>query len=270
VPPEDSPYAMFQRMFKDATDSPKSAAKLAGKRHHVLDVVNGETRSLMKRLGSEDRRKLDAHLDAIHRIDKQLDSQVALGGACALPTLGAPIDIYANDNYPAIGKLQLDLLAMSFACDLTRVASIQWTTTQTGKVFTWLGHDLPHHTLSHSGASNAEAQAQLVQIGNWHAQQLAYLMGKLDQMPEGDGTVLDNTMILWCTDISAGNTHARRDMPYVLAGGAGGFFKTGRYLKYGGDHHNNLLVSLCQAMGAEVSSFGNPAYCSGPLTGLVA
>jgi hypothetical protein len=161
--------------------------------------------------------------------------------------------------------MQLDLLVMALACDMTRAASIQWTTVQTGKIFSWLGQSTPHHTLSHSGESDTSSQAQLTAIGKWHSQQLAYMLGKMQAIPEGDGTLLDNVVILWCTDIARGNTHERRDMPYVLAGGAGGYFKTGRYLKYDGDPHSNLLVSVCNAMGLPDTTFGNPAYCSGAL-----
>ena len=159
----------------------------------------------------------------------------------------------------------VDLLAVALACDLTRVASVQWTTTQTGKVFTWLGLSSTHHDLSHSSLSDKDSEQKIVNIGNWHAQQLAYLMGKLKAMPEGDGTVLDNTVILWCTDISQGQSHARTDMPYVLAGGAGGAWKTGRYIKRVGEPHNNLLVSIANAMDVPVSSFGNPDFCTGSL-----
>jgi len=231
-------------------------------------VVLDDYKSLSSRLGVEDKRKIDQHLSAIDTIASRLDAPGQIGGICTLPDLGSPLEIYANDNYPVIGKLQLDMLAMALACDLTRIASIQWTTVQTGKVFSWLGQSEPHHTLSHSSDLDTIRQPQLVQIGNWHAQQLAYLISLLKSFPEGDGTVFDNTVILWCTDIARGNTHARRDMPYVLAGGAGKYFKTGRYLKYNGDYHNNLLVSILNAMGMPDTSFGNPVYCTGPLSGL--
>jgi len=265
VPPEDNPYQAFNRIFKDLSADPTELAARREKRRHVLDVVQDDYKSLVKRLGAEDKRKIEQHLDAIDTIASRLDAPGQLGGVCALPDLGAPLEIYANDNYPIIGKLQLDLLAMSLACDLTRFASIQWTTVQTGKVFSWLNQSEPHHTLSHSSDGDMSRQGQLIGIGNWHASQLAYLIGLLKSFPEGDGTVFDNTVILWCTDIAKGNTHARRDMPYVLAGGAGKYFKTGRYLKYKGDYHNNLLVSILNAMGLPDTTFGNPAYCTGPL-----
>jgi hypothetical protein len=268
VPPEDDPWSAWDRIFADLSLDPTELARRRDLRRHVLDAVQDDYKDLVKRVGRDDRHKLEHHLDAIDGIASRLDVPGSIGGVCEQPALGDPIDIYANDSYPAIGKLQLDLLAMSLVCDLTRVASVQWTTTQTGKIFTWLGQSDTHHSLSHSGDGDADRQSQLVAIGNWHAAQLAYLMSKLAAAKEGDGTVLDNTVILWCTDISRGNTHARRDMPYVLAGGAGGFFKTGRHLVYQSDYHNNLLVSILNAMGVPDETFGNPAYCTGPLSKL--
>jgi len=269
VPPEDDPYQGYKRIFSDLGTDPEALKRLRAERKSVLDAVSGDYDSLSKRLGMSDKQKVDAHLDAIREIEKRLDAPGVIGGACNPPVLGAPVEPLENDNYPQIGRCQLDLLAMSLVCDLTRVASIQWTTVQTGKVFSWLGQTEPHHSLSHSSDADTERQKMLVDIGNWHAQQLAYLCEKLDSVPEGDGTVLDNTVILWCTDIAQGNTHARRDMPYVILGGAGGAIKTGRYLKYPGSWHNDLLIALSHAMGVPVPTFGNPAYCKGPLSGIL-
>jgi Protein of unknown function (DUF1552) len=269
VPPEDSPRAAFERIFTDLSADPVSLARRRAQRHRVLDAVMEDHGDLARRLGAEDRRKIENHLDAVHEIDTRLDAPGLLGGSCAIPTFDAPPDIYANDSFPAIGKLQLDLLAMSLACDLTRVASIQWSATQAGKVFTWLGQRETHHALSHSSPDDPEKQAQLIAISRWHAEQLAVLLGKLSAVQEGNGTLLDNTMVLWCTDIAVGQSHARRDMPYVLAGGCGGALRTGRYLTYEGNHHNDLLVSICNAMDVGISTFGNPAYCTGPLPGLL-
>jgi hypothetical protein len=269
VPPEDDPYQAFKRIFGDLGSDPAAIARLRAERHTVLDAVTDDYALLSKRLGLADRQKVEAHLEAIQEIEKRLDAPGVLGGACKAPEMGAPVEVFENDNYPALGKLQLDLLAMSLACDLTRVATVQWTTVQTGKVFRWLGQDEPHHTLSHAGESDAARQEMLVDIGRWHAQQLAYLCKKLDSVPEGDGTVLDNTVILWCTDIANGSTHARRDMPYVLVGGAGGALKTGRHLKYEGALHNDLLTAIANAMGVPTKRFGNPEYCNGPLAGLL-
>jgi hypothetical protein len=269
VPPEDDPYQGYKRIFSDLGSDPEALARLRAERHTVLDAVGGDYDRLSKRLGSSDKQKVDAHLEAIREIEKRLDAPGVIGGACNPIEQGAPVEPLENDNYPQIAKLQLDMLAMSLICDLTRVASIQWTTVQAGKVFSWLGHTDPHHSLSHSSESDTTRQQMLIDIGNWHAQQLAYLCQKLDSVPEGDGTVLDNTVILWCTDIAMGSSHARKDMPYVMVGGAGGALKTGRHLKYAGAWHNDLLIAIAHAMDVPVATFGNPAYCKGPLSGLL-
>ena len=268
VPPEDDPAKVFDRLFTDLAANPRVRAFMSRRRHRVLDAVMEDYAALDQRLGGEDRQKLEQHLDSIRDVALRLDAPGALGGICALPDLGDVPATYDNDAYPVLGKLQMDLLAMALACDLTRVASLQWTTVQTGKVFSWLGQTQIHHELSHAGGSDPVARAQLVDIGRWHAEQLAYLLSKLAAMPEGDGTVLDNTVLLWCTDIAEGHTHARRDMPYLIAGDAGGYYQSGRVVSYQGAWHNDLLVSLCRAMGVGVSTFGNPAYCTGELPGL--
>ena len=269
VPPDDDPWSVFGRLTSDLTTDARWAEIRRARRHRVLDAVTEDYRALSSRVGSEDRIKLDAHLGALEDIEKRLDTVGPVtGGTCQVPELGDRLPIYENDNYPVIGRLQLDLLAMALACDLTRVASVLWSSVQAGKVFTWLGQDEAHHDLSHSNPSNPAAQQKLVDIGRWHAGELAYLLGKLAALPEGDGTVLDNTIILWCTDIAQGQSHARRQMPYVIAGGGGGALKTGRFLRYEGAWHNDLLVALAQAMGVGIETFGNPAYCTGALPGL--
>lgn len=270
VPPEDDPRAVFDRLFTDFDADPVSVADRRAMRRRVLAAVMEDYGDLARRLGPDDRRKIEQHLEAVNDIEKRLDAPSVALGACASPELGGPFDVYDNDSFPAIGKAQLDLLAMALACDLTRVASIQWSTTEAGKVFSWLGQSQTHHALSHSSLNDVTSQQQLIAIGRWHAEQLAYLLAQLDAVKEGTGTLLDHTMILWCTDIAVGQTHARRDMPYVIAGGCGGALRTGRYLRYEGNPHNDLLVAICNAMGVSVSTFGNPAYCTGLLPGLLA
>lgn len=268
VPPDDDPRSAYERLFLTLASSPEELAAKRLRRERVLDSVLEDYHSLAPRLASGDRYKVEAHLETLQDIQNTLYAPGALGGNCSVPLIEDFGDLYDNDAYPLIGKLQMDMLAMALACDLTRVASLQWTTVQTGKVFTWLGQVLPHHTLSHSAPNDLGKKKQLIDIETWHAEQLAYLLGRLDSFPEGDGTVLDNTLVLWCTDISVGNTHSRRDMPYVLAGGAGGALPTGRYVQAPGAWHNDLLVSIAHAMDLDVETFGNPAYCKGPLAAL--
>ena len=103
-------------------------------------------------------------------------------------------------------------------------------------------------------------------MNTWYAEQLAYFLDLLRAVPEGDGTLLDNTVVLWCSELSRGNTHSHSDMPFLLAGRAGGAIRTGRHRVFDGVPHNNLLLGLCHAMGADdLQSFGNREFCTGAI-----
>ena len=124
--------------------------------------------------------------------------------------------------------------------------------------------DQDGHSLSHAGDGSDE-QAEWGRTLTWYSEQFATLLDKLDAIPEGDGTMLDHTLILWCNELSRGNTHSHADMPFVLAGGAGGALQTGRHLVYQNEPHNNLLLACAQLMGVDTDTFGHPDYCTRPL-----
>jgi hypothetical protein len=270
LPPEDNPYRAFARVFAPLTTDPAELARIRAHRLSVLDRVAGRFDRLSARLGAADRQKLAAHLGSIRDIESRLAVVPTPRPACQVPALDAGIAPAANDSFPEIGKLQMDLLVMSLACDLTRVASLQWSRSASPVRFTWLHLNELHHDLSHRGDDDADAIDKLTRINRWYAEQLAYLIGRMKQIPEGDGTLLDNTVILWCNELAKGNVHGRADAPYVLAGRAGGALSTGRFLRFDGSvPHNNLLLSLIHAMGQDDSSFGNPDWCTGPLAGLL-
>jgi len=165
----------------------------------------------------------------------------------------------------------MDLLTMALACDITRVASLQWTHSVGMAMFDFLNVGITdgHHTISHVGSDDTTARNQLIAVNAWFASQMKYLIESMKAVPEGDGTLFDNTCIVWVNELAVGNKHSHDDMRYLIAGGAGGKIKLGRHLSYKGDPHNNLLTSLCQTMGLDVDTFGNKAYCTGPLTGLL-
>lgn len=171
----------------------------------------------------------------------------------------------SNDNFPAVGKLQMDLMAMALACDLTRVGTIQWENSVGNVQFTWLNITRGHHDMSHDGDDVTQTMENLTQINIWYAQQLAYLLGKLAAIPEGSGTMLDNTLVFCVNELSRGNVHSHNPMPYLFAGGTGGTLQMGRFLQFKGEPHNNLLVSLMNLYGVE-GTFGDPNFCTGPLT----
>ena len=270
LPPEDDPNRAFARIFANLTRDPAELARIQTHRLSVLDRVAGRYQRLSARLGAADRQKLEAHVGSIREIEARLAVVPPARPACQLPTPTASLDPMANDAFPAIGKAQMDLLVMALACDLTRVASLQWSRSASTVRFSWLDIDALHHDLSHRADDDADAIDKLTRINRWYALQLAYLLGRLQQIPEGAGTLLDNTVVLWCNELAKGNVHGRMNAPYVLAGKAGGALQTGRFLNFDGDvPHNNLLLSLTHAMGLDDTSFGNPDWCTGPLTGLL-
>jgi hypothetical protein len=271
VPPETSPLNAYNRLFGGDGASPLALARLRARRRSVLDAVRGQLAKVEARVGASDRARLDAHATAIRGIEDRLDAATNQTPACLNPAAPQlPPSLFDNDAFPAVGTLQMDLMALALACDLTRVASLQWSQSVSQVRHTWLGITDGHHDLSHLPDDDAVAVDKLTRINTWYATQLAYLTGKLADTPEVDGTrLLDASLVLWCNELGKGNTHSRLNAPYVLVGGAGGGLATGRFLTYTGDlPHNNLLTSLLLAMGIPATTFGRADWCTGPLVGL--
>ncbi|WP_232293505.1 DUF1552 domain-containing protein [Stigmatella aurantiaca] len=256
-------------MFGNFNADPEGLAELRFRRHSVLDSTQEDFKKLKARLGSTDLQKVDAHLTAIREIERRLDLEdQAVGAACVKPAQPGTLDHTKNENFPAVGKLQMDLLVMALTCNLTKVATLQWSRSVSQVAFPWAGVTDRHHDLSHFGDSDADAQEKITKINLWYAQQFAYLLAQMSKIQEGDKTLLDNTAVLWGNELGVGNSHTRRDVPFVLAGSCGGYFRTGRYLKYTNAWHNSLYVSILNAMGVQTNTFGNPAYCKGALPNL--
>ncbi len=161
-------------------------------------------------------------------------------------------------------------MVMAMACDLTRVGSLMWSRATSTQTFPFLGITSKHHDLSHEGNSNGPAIDKITTVNNFYAGEMAYLLQRLSEVPEGDGSMLDNTVVLWGNELGRGNNHSRHPIPLVMAGGSQGYFRMGRNLDYGDVQHNRLLVSLCNYMGLEdQETFGNLDDDSGPLPNLV-
>jgi hypothetical protein len=276
IAPENSPYAAFNRVFADLNANPADLDKLRLQRKSVLDTVLGQFKYVGGKVGAQDRSKLDAHAAAIREIENALSVQSKGLQACGKPVQGAVVDFKAPENYPAVGKLMMDLLVMALACDLTRVASLMWTGSTSGTRFPWLSIAEGHHDLSHkqtkAGPTDAydpsPANESLLKISTWYGEQFAYLLGKLKSVVDSNGTLFDSTVVLWGNEISNG-PHDLNNLPYVLAGGGWGA-RMGRYLKMDGKTplHVSLLVSAMNAMGVAGTTFGNPDFGTGPFPGL--
>ncbi|AKU98181.1 hypothetical protein AKJ09_04845 [Labilithrix luteola] len=267
---EDDPMQAFNRIFGDFTLDPAELARVRAQRQSILDGVSAELNDIRCKLGSVEAAKFDAHLTSVRELEKQLVTAV---GACTVPKTPSTMDIQDPTNFAAVGKLQMDNLVAAIACDLTRVATLQWSNDASSIVHTWAGvpSGAGHHSLGHrevAGVDEATAEDYLTKIETWYCEQFLYLCQKLEAIPEGNGTMLDNCVVLWCHEQSLGEIHQRVDMPYVMAGSASGFFKPGKAIDFKGQPHTRLLSTVATAVGVPTNSFGDPQFNSSPLTEL--
>jgi hypothetical protein len=265
----DDPWQMYARIFANANLNAGQLAQLRAERQSVLDFLKDDIARLRARVSAQDKARLDAHLGGLRGIEQELAN---VGSSCQAPTLPAKSDPHVMEAYPVIGRLQTDLMLLALTCGMTRVATFMWANADSWQFYPWIGVNEEHHELSHSGETDTVNSAKLIKINAWHSEQVAYVLDRLAAVPEtGGGTMLDSTVLLWGNELGAGNTHTYQNIPWVLAGGAGGYFRMGRSLRYVNQPHNNLLVSICHAMGlTDVTTFGYPELCTGPLAGLAA
>ena len=269
LPPMNDPLEVYKRVFEGfsppATTPDEDAAKaLLLQRKSVLDAVASEFNALTPRLSAEDRQTLDAHLTLVRDVERRLS--IGLGD-CAKPEVPPALNPVNELDMPQIAELELDLLALAFACDLTRVASFQVSTALNRIRYPWVESLGEGHNLSHTGVSDVDAKSQLLRRQAWHASLIARLFDRLATIPEGDGTALDNTLLFWGNEVSMGTTHNHDNMPFLVAGGTWAF-RTGRSVTYTGNSHADLLVSLLNAMGVPQTTFGDGNFCTGPLSGM--
>ena len=286
TPPDDDPVAMFSRIFGSSGSTGGgggSADPRTARRISVLDNARGELEALESKLGDVERAKLDLHLEGVREVETRLQMLTTNTTTCAQPSIDASgLDasvLYAPERFPQILKAQTDLLVQAMACGMTRVGVIQSAHHTSDLIMSRFAstpmfdpsYDMRSHQASHYGAAHdithREYKAYAQQV-TWWVEQYAYLLGQLAARPEDDGTMLDHSLVLLCSEIADGNTHLHDDMPFVLAGGGGGTIRTGRFMDVGYRRHGELYVSIANAMGDSIGSFGDAA--SGPLPGLAA
>jgi hypothetical protein len=228
----------------------------------ILDDLRADLEKLHSKIAVEDRRLLEEHATFVREMEQELRSTADEMGHAA-PQLEPGVK-EENDNIPRISKMQIDLMVRSFATDFARVATLQYTNSVGQAKMRWLGVDEGHHELSHKEDSEQESQDKLTRINRWFCEQLAYLAERLAATPEpgGNGSLLDNTLIVWTNELGKGNSHTLDDIPFVLLGN-GLDFRMGRSLKYPKVAHNRLLISLAHGMGHHIERFGNPDFCDG-------
>ena len=260
--PNDDPYSVASLVFGEAGATREELLATWARRESILDHATAELNDVRARVGTDDRLRIDAHLQSVRELERTLAPDATV---CDAPMLEGGVDPAAEGAYPRVSRMQMDLITSAFRCDVSRVASVLYSSSQSGQRYPWLGVNENHHTLSHEPDSNTTARNKLLDINRWHAGEIAYLLEQLGSFNDPDGTsLLDNTLVVWCNEMGTGNSHSSDDLPFVLAGGGAGF-RMGRQIDYGGRPHNDLLVSLCNAYGIETDTFGDDRFCNGPL-----
>jgi hypothetical protein len=267
IVPDGDPYHVFDTLFGGATGGGTSSTpdpnidKLRKARRSLLDFVEDDLSRFKARLGTDDGRRIDAHLQSIRDIEAQLlpaatasgGATSAPGGGCAVPTIGGRVDVKDYNNVPVVTKLQIDLATAALASDLTRVAVLQLSDYGDNVFklpFLGLGGQ---HDIAHAGGKDKE------KWDTWVFQQWAYLIDKLKSVKEGAGSLFDNTTVLFLNNMTTGN-HEYKDTPCFLAGSIGGTFKTGRSLQVGPIQQNGILIAIANAMGTPTETWGDPSY----------
>jgi hypothetical protein len=291
----DDPRALFDELFGQGL-SQSELSRIRAQKKSILDFTSGQLRSVATKVGTENQRRIQDHLDGIAALEKQLSAVV---DGCVLPPRLAAgqdyVSAFDNPNLPATLRSQMDMVVAAMACDLTRVSTIlcsssnnntityrfladkdqrfdgQWNETETGgsgnKLFN-------HHTIAHNAGQLGKLKNILDQ---WYFEQYAYLLKKLSETTDPDGTpMLDSTLVLYCNLQATGGGHQTGDLFWMLGGNCRQYLKTGRYLRWPsgtngrGAPTNGVLAAIVNAMGCpRVESFGDAAY-GGELPSIVA
>ncbi|MCX6623667.1 MAG: DUF1552 domain-containing protein [Acidobacteria bacterium] len=264
---EISPQGVWERLFRASRPQANSAKQ----DRLLLDRVLADARRLRGELGGADQKRVDEYLSVVSGLEQRLERANAPGrkkwkSRAAIDPAAKPGETPKNPAEHV--RLMLDLIALAFRSDTTRVATLMFGNAVSGQNFRFVeGVSGSHHELSHH-SNDADKLRQYQLINRWHVEQYAYLLGKLREAKEGEGSVLDQSMVMFCSALRDGNKHEPHNLPMVVAGRAGGRLDTGQHLVYAKDSPAaNLYVSMLDAFGTPVERF---ADSTGPLRGVLA
>jgi hypothetical protein len=291
IPPSTNPLTALNTIFAGVGDDDATKARQLAWDTSILDGAQDDFNRLSAQLGQEDRQKLQSHAAFLREIE--LGLQQAVGDSCVKPTGvdptagfyddpiaegvsrggsdGGNMSITTGAKVPLKGKVMTDLLVAALACDITRVGTMQWSDGEAKFMLGFLKDSMGtslkdhHHGYQHDRGFQPQA---LELIYHFYAENLAYLLQRLDAVQESNGTLLDNSLVLAGSEIQMPETHGQTNMPFILAGKAGGALQTGRWLQLRSQPHNNLLVSILNMFGLPNTTFGHADYCTGPIAEL--
>jgi Protein of unknown function (DUF1552) len=259
---QTDPYKLFSSLFAGQSMPASQVNALLLRRKSVLDFVGSQLTRFASNLGTDDKIKVQNHLDSVRDLETQLQATTS-GAVCTPPSVTpAGLDFNNVNNYPQHVGFMADIVAAAISCDKARAITMDLIDDGGGNslTFPWLGIASPdYHAVAHQGSAGYTNKTK---IDTWYYQQaVAGLVSKLAATPEGAGSALDNTVILVTNDMNEGSNHGTFSIPYLIIGSCSGFFKTGRTVTFDKPVANNqLLTTLCHAMGVNLASVGDPKY----------
>jgi hypothetical protein len=256
MPIENNPRAVFERLFGDG-DSTDAAAREAmlGRQRSLLDYITGSIGRLGSTLGPSDRSKLNEYLDAIRDVERRIQKAEQQNASLNMPAMERPTAV--PDEFEGHVKLMMDLEVLAFQTDLTRVISLMIAREGSSRAYRSIGISDGHHACTHH-QNDPDKIAKTARINELHVRMFAYLVERLKNTRDGDGSLLDHSMVVYGSSISDGNLHTHHDLPVVLAGGGAGQVKGNRHLVFPKETPlNNLLLSMLKKAGARAEAFGD-------------
>jgi hypothetical protein len=254
LPPILEPRQLFERLFGDGVAlSPQERERQGKYRRSILDFVIEDARTLQGQLGPTDNRKLDEYMTSIREVERQIEK--AASEAQVDPHMERPYG--TPPDFAEHFKLMSDMLTIAFQADLTRVATFLVTHEGTSRAYRELGIDDGHHPLTHH-RNQVELMDKVARINTYHVAQFAAWMKRMKATEESNGSVLDNSMIVYGAGLSDPNSHLHDNLPTVIMGKGGGFVKTGRHVVHRRETPMcNLFLSMMDRMGASQQHFGD-------------
>lgn len=256
MPPEVNPKLVFERLFAGIDTSLDPAARERRRKYDqsILDFVLEDTKRLKGTLGATDRRKIDEYLYAIREIEKRIQD-AGKEGREFTPAIEAPAGVPVE--YADHAKLMFDILAVAFQADLTRIGTFMMAREGSGRTYREIGVPDGHHGLTHH-RGNEEWIRKVAKINRFHVELFTQFLAKLKSTPDGEGTLLDHSMIVYGSGLSDGNRHLHHDLPVAVFGRANGWLRTGRHLQMPKETPmNNLFISMLDHMGVNVEQLGD-------------
>ncbi|MSO21363.1 MAG: DUF1552 domain-containing protein [Acidobacteria bacterium] len=254
-PVETNPRAVFERLFgQSESTSAADRKRLIQQNRSILDAMTGDIKRLMNQVSTSDQSQVEEYLDSVREVERGI-ARAEQTTARELPVVQRPAGI--PERYDDYARLMFDLQVLAFRTDMTRVTTFMLGIEKSDRIYREIGVDEAHHALSHHNG-NTDMISKMVRIGTFHSEMFQYYLDKLQATPDGDGSLLDHSLVVYGSSMGDGSMHSPKNLPALLAGGGYGQVKGGRHLVFPMDTpHTNFLLTVLNLAGVSQEKFGD-------------